>query len=173
MYFSNFPKIYYNFPFLDGIVLKPVTDVTMNVRPIRNILENVVYYEDYDMDDGETPEIIAERIYGDPNLHWVLMLVNERYNYLEDWPIPEYKFEEYVARKYGAENFDAVHKLYGRDHYVDFNGRVVDSDEPLALPVSNIDYERAINQKKRRIRVVHPSMISKFVADLQEAFASE
>ena len=80
MYFDRFPKIIYEFPFTNGSVLRQVTDITVNLRPLRNVLENVVYYEDYDIVDGDTPEIIAERVYKNPELHWVIMLINEKYD---------------------------------------------------------------------------------------------
>jgi hypothetical protein len=171
MYFDRFPLLVYAFKIGDELVIRQVRDIVLNVRVIREVLENVVYYEDYDIEDTDTPEIISERIYGNPLLHWVIMLVNEKYDYLEDFPIPEYKFDEYVTAKYGEGNEYDTHKLYGRDHYISPSGRIVDSTYPNATAVSNIEYEREINQAKRRIRIVHPKMIDLFIKNLQEAFA--
>lgn len=173
MYFSNLPKIVYAFEINGELVLRFMQDVTANVRPIKEILENIMYYDDFDIDELDTPEIIAEKIYGDPLLHWIILLVNEKYHYLDDFPIPEYRFDEYVTAKYGAGNEYSTHQIYGRDHYVSPTGRIVDSTYPLSVPVSNIDYEREINQAKRRIRVVNPQLLSTFIKDLQEAFARE
>lgn len=151
--------------------MRVVTDITLNVRPIRDILENIVYYEDYDIHDGDTPEVISERLYGDPTLHWVIMLVNEKYHYVVDFPIPESKFDEYVTNLYGEGNENDIHSLYGRPHYVSLEGRIVDSTYPQAVPVTNTEYERTVNDSKRRIRIVNPKIIGTFVKDLQEAFA--
>jgi hypothetical protein len=178
MYFSRFPKIIYAFLFKDptmvddGIRLRAVTDITLNVRPIKDILENIVYYEDYDIQDGDTPEIIAERIYGEPTYHWIIMLVNEKYHYLDDFPVPDNKFEEYVTRKYDPISINAIHDLYGRLHYIDSEGSIVDSDFPGASPVTNLEFERELNEAKRRIRIVNPKLIGIFVKDLEEAFAA-
>ncbi len=167
MYFSNFPKIYYNY---ETLGLKIMRDITANVRPLAKILENIVLYEYYEIDDDETPEIVAEKIYGNPTLHWVLMLVNEKYDYLEDWPMPEWKLTEYVLKKYGEGNENDIHKIYGRDHYVTPAGRIVESDHELAIPVTNIEYERQVNDAKRRIKIVNPSIIDKFISQLETAF---
>jgi Base plate wedge protein 53 len=177
MYFSKFKKIVYAFNFGDELSLRVVRDITSNMRPIQRILENTLYYGDYDIEDNETPEVIAERVYGNPNLHWVLMLVNEKYHYLNDWPIPENKLDEYVTKKYGAGNENSVHMLYGRPHYVSPEGRIVDAPEipgaTLDTAVTNLEYERALNDEKRRIRIVLPNLINIFIKDLEEAFPSE
>ena len=70
MYFKQFPKIFYDFP-QDGTstTLQVLTDITTNVRIRKEILENVTIYDEYDIQEGETPEIIAEKIYGDAELH--------------------------------------------------------------------------------------------------------
>ena len=64
MYFNEFPNIYYSFKIngKDKFVL--IKDITQNVRIRKEILANITLYDEYDIRDGETPEIIAEKIYG-------------------------------------------------------------------------------------------------------------
>lgn len=170
MYFKNFPKIFYGFDFNDGYSLRALQDITLNVRPLTRIIERATYYDMYTIQDNDTPEIIAERLYGDPNLHWILMLVNERYHYLNDWPISEDRFSDYVEAKYGVGQNNAIHMIYGRPHYVNEKGNLVDASYPLATPVTNEEYERKINDEKRLIKVVNPKLLDIFIKDLQEAF---
>lgn len=171
MYFKQFPDLYYGFNFNEGYAVKVVKDITFNMRPIKRILDNVMYYSDYTVQDEDTPEIIAERLYGNPELHWVVMLVNEKYHYLNDWPISDSRFNEFVEKKYGVGNNNATHVLHGRLHYENANKIAVDPDYPLASPVTNEEYERRINDAKRTIRVVNPKLIDVFIRDLQEATA--
>jgi hypothetical protein len=96
-------------------------DITQNVRLRKQILANITLFDEYDIRDEETPEIIAEKIYGSPDYHWVIMLCNEKYNYLDDFPLPVYEFEQYVKAKYGSDNINAVH------HYETVNGDVTDT----------------------------------------------
>ena len=63
MYFSNFPKIVYDFDLSNGTDYKIVTDITQNVRLRKQILENISLYDYYDIGEGETPEIISEKFY--------------------------------------------------------------------------------------------------------------
>lgn len=99
-----------------------VKDITQNVRVRTEILSNITLYDEYDIREGETPEIIAEKVYGNPNYHWVVMLCNQRYDYIDDFPLTQYELDKYITEKYGAGNEYATH------HFADTtNGRQAES----------------------------------------------
>ena len=78
-YFTKFPQIYYDFKVggvNDPSTLMVIRDITHNVRIRKEVLSNVVLYDYYHIQDGETPEIISEKVYGSPLYHWVTLLVN-------------------------------------------------------------------------------------------------
>lgn len=153
MYFNKLPVIYYNFPVAGEDRMFVIKDVSINVRFIKETLENITIYDEYDIIDGDTPEIIAHRIYGSTQYHWALMLANLRFDYVNDWPMSYDRLEEYVRSKYGTD------QMYVTRHYEDANGFVVNSDAPTAVPVSNMLYEERINESKRRIKLVSKVMI--------------
>ena len=109
MYFANFPKIVYDFDLSSGIDYKIVTDITRNVRVRKQILENITLYDYYDIGEGETPEIISEKIYGTPYYHWVIMLVNQRYDYVNDFPLTQRELDAYIDEKYGEKKYHVNH----------------------------------------------------------------
>jgi hypothetical protein len=111
MYFSNFPKIVYDFDLSGGTDYRIITDITQNVRLRKQILENISLYDYYDIEEGETPEIISEKIYGTPYYHWVIMLVNQRYDYIEDFPLSSLELEAFIKRKYGDNMYEVHHYL--------------------------------------------------------------
>lgn len=129
-----------------------LTDITRNIRFRKEILANVTAYDEYDIVDGETPEIIAEKVYGNAEYHWIVMLTNDMYDYRADFPLTQLQLERYVSDKYG-EDADAVH------HYEDENGFVVNSDSEGAVSVSNRQYEDVMNERKRRIKIISPELI--------------
>lgn len=112
MYFANFPTIVYDFNINGKTEYKIITDVTRNVRFRKKILENIALYDEYDIQEGETPEIISEKIYGTPFYHWVIMLVNQRYDYMNDFPITQRELDALVEEKYGEAKDHANHYLY-------------------------------------------------------------
>jgi hypothetical protein len=88
--------------------LTVVRDITRNIRFRRDILSNITVFDEYDIQEGETPEIIAEKLYGNPEYHWIIMLANDRYDYISDFPLSQSELEQFVYQKYGnfSNNMD-------------------------------------------------------------------
>lgn len=164
MYFSEFPKVLYTYGFdADGNALNTiVSDITRNVRVRAEILSNITLYDEYDMREGETPEIVAEKVYGDSRYHWVIMLVNERFDYVKDFPLSYKTLLKYVEDTYGAGN------EYDTHHYENQNGFVVDYDYPAAYPVSNLEYEERVNESKRRIKIISPDLLANILKQFKD-----
>lgn len=160
MYFRKFPKIYYTLREKNVDVFKIVTDITANVRIRKAALSNITIWESYDIREGETPEIIAEKFYKDATLHWVIMLVNNRYNMYNDFPLSYNELMLYVNKKYpGAQNSI---KEYRKDGYV------VDSTVIGAVGITNKEYEVEKNEAKRRIKIIAPALINTVVQELND-----
>jgi hypothetical protein len=162
MYFKEFPTFLYDFDINGKTEYRLVKDITQNVRLRKEILSNVTVYDEYDIMDGETPEIISEKIYGTPLYHWVVMLCNERYNYVDDFPLTQQQLDKHVTNKYGAGN------EYDTHHYVDTNGYIVDSSNPSATSVSNYDYEIIENERKRRIKLISPTLLNTILKNFKD-----
>ena len=116
MYFNAFPKIYYDFPNYSGddTFLQVLTDITANVRIRKQVLEDITLYDEYDMKEGETPEIIAEKYYGNPEYHWIILLANQRYDYISDFPLTSAELYEHTVNTYGVDHIYDIHH-YERD----------------------------------------------------------
>lgn len=131
MYFANFPKIVYDFDLASGTNYQIVTDITRNVRFRKQVLENISLYDYYDMNEGETPEIVSEKIYGTPYYHWVIMLANQRYDYINDFPVSQIELDALVAQKYGITKIEHIH------HY-EYNGFIREGVNILVLRESDL-----------------------------------
>ena len=152
-YFDKLPEIFYNFPIGGSEKMVIVRDITANVRIYKSVLDNITLYDEYDIVDGETPELVSNKLYGSPQYHWAIMIANQGYDYLNDWPLPYDRLVQYCIDKYGEGNIYDIH------HYEDENGYVVNDDYPSATPIDNITYESAINESKRRIKIVSLTII--------------
>ena len=164
-YFAKFPNIYYDFKLgaaKDDSTLMIIKDITQNVRIKKEVLSNVVLFDYYHIQEGETPEIIAEKIYGSPLYHWVIMMVNERFDYIDDFPMSSYALEKHIETKYGTTR-NAIR------HYV-ADGYIVDADYPGATSVSNADYEYALNDQKARIKLIKPSLLQQILKEYDGVF---
>ena len=47
------------------------------------------------------------KLYGDPQLHWIIMLVNDITDRYHGWPLSERQFNEFINEKYS--NPDGIH----------------------------------------------------------------
>lgn len=184
-YFSNFPSIIYNFNINGSTQLLTVKDIALNVRVRKEILEGITLYDEYDIEDGESPEIISEKLYGRPDYHWTIMLVNVRFDYIKDWPLRQLDLDKYITEKYGVGHEYDQHLVSGNLHYEDISGNIVtkltQSQYELFYPgksyveysygfssVSNYEYETRLNEDKRRIKVLNSTAVDKMVNDIQE-----
>jgi hypothetical protein len=162
MYFKDFPQFAYDFEIGGKTKVLLLTDITRNVRFRKEILGNIELFDEYDIQDGETPEIIAEKIYGNPNYHWIVMLVNERYDYIADFPMTYPQLLRYVEDKYGVGN------EYDTHHFVNEKGYIVDQYYVGKLSVSNIQHEERINEEKRRIKLISPQLIDRVMKQFKD-----
>lgn len=162
MYFKDFPQFAYDFEIGGKTKVLLLTDITRNVRFRKEVLGNIELYDEYDIQEGETPEIIAEKVYGNANYHWVIMLVNERFDYIADFPMSYTQLVKYVQDKYGVGN------EYDTHHFVNEKGFIVDQYYVGRLAVSNIEYEERINENKRRIKLVSPQLIDRVMKQFKD-----
>ena len=87
-----------------GYNFKDVTNLLRRVGLRANVRTNVLIYDTYDVKEGETPEIIAHKLYGDPELHWVVLMVNNVTDRYHDWPMSTPQFLAFVTDKYSDPN---------------------------------------------------------------------
>lgn len=102
-YFSKFQPILYNPNFkVANTSYQLVTNIFFRAR-FKEIIknENVPYYL-YTVRDHDLPETLANKYYGSPEAHWIILLANDMVNPYYDWPLSESKFNSYIREKYGS-----------------------------------------------------------------------
>jgi hypothetical protein len=161
MYFKEFPRFLYDFKYGNETKTSVVIDITRNVRFRKELFANVTFYDEYDVIDGETPEIIAEKLYGNPEYHWIIMLANGKYDYISDFPLSEQALENHIVSKYGDQQ-------YAIRHYVNADGFIVNSNSAGAVSVTNDSYERSLNESKRRIKIISPQLVNTILKNFKE-----
>jgi hypothetical protein len=101
-YFANFPKIDYD---LDSTELQYVTNITSRFGLDQNLKENSALYYTYNVDDGDTPEILASKIYDSPEKHWVILMMNDIVDPQFDWVLSYDQFNQYLEEKYSQPDY--------------------------------------------------------------------
>ena len=172
-YFNEFPVIDYNLTGVNGNS-KKVTDIFRRVKVRSKIANNLSLFDKIDVPEGDNPEDIAYKAYGDADYFWVVCLMNNIVNKYYDWPMGEIEFQKFVADKYS--NPDGIHHYEitqssgkqtgeGPD---DYSHKIeVNSDTAGAQSVSNIEYERRLQDKKRKIRLLQPAFLDAFLEEFK------
>lgn len=155
MFFASFPPIYYEISQSNQVL---VTDFLRAIRLDSALKENPIFYKMYEIQNGYTPEIISHKFYGTTAYHWVLMLLNEKFDPFRDFPQ-----EDVVIRKYASEKYSDINDIH---HYEDSNGNwIPDSDQlnEFEIPITNIEHELRLNEQKRSIKIMDKAILSEFV----------
>jgi hypothetical protein len=97
-YFEYLPKDFYRLT--DKPTLDVVTNITSRVAFNDSLKTNSSSFYEYIVSDGETPEIIADKIYNNSNRHWIVLLMNNIINPQFDWPLDEKSLNRYIEIKY-------------------------------------------------------------------------
>jgi len=115
MYFRNFPKNLYSFD-LSGASPTTVTNIFSRFNFNSNVLNNAFAFYKYQLVDGDTPEIVAAKVYNDPMLHWVICLTNNLADPLFDLPLSQDALERKIVKQY---EYSSITEAYSTiSHYV-------------------------------------------------------
>jgi hypothetical protein len=189
-YFNSLPKIRY----VDqNNVATAYTNLMARASVIPSVLNNALVYYTYDIQDGDTPEIVAYKYYGDINRFWIVLYCNQINDPQWDWPLNSNQFQKYILNKYGTGNLNSTHhyekittqtnintntttvdtKTISQQVYntLEFNttetytlGSEIIQVNVAKKVVTNYEYETTLNESKRNIKI-----LNKIYADTLEA----
>ena len=100
-FFSYYPKTFYTSN-NNTAGLESVTNLITRFKFEEGIKQNSGAAYEYNIQDGDTPEIIADKYYGDVEKHWVVLLFNDIVDPQFDWPLDSRQIIEYIDKKYTA-----------------------------------------------------------------------
>jgi hypothetical protein len=192
-YFENLPKIVYTRN--GNSILYTNLLARASVRP--SILRNSLIYYEYDIQDSDTPEIIAAKYYNDVYRFWMVLLPNNILDPQWDWPMESIVFQNYLTKKYPGENTKSLLHHYEKtltqkdltSGKVTVFTVVIDEDmwdntveqtqiiqvagnqvevKTTKKSVSVYDYEDFINAKKRKIRLINSSYAGQLEDEISE-----
>ena len=100
LYFDTLPKIFTTDQNGNYILM---TNIMARSKILDNLQDNALLFYTYNIQEGDTPEIIAHKYYEDPYRYWIVLYVNQLMDPLWDWPMNYQTFTDYLIAKYDAE----------------------------------------------------------------------
>ncbi len=194
-FFSNVPDFNYVNRSDDGISDGDYTKVKNFFKKAKlreDIIGNVAFFEKFTVQGDDRPDNVANEIYGNPFLDWVVLLANNIVNIQSEWPMSQTDFNTYVTEKY--ENEDT---LYNGIHHYEANEVKTTNDviiipsgtrvglgqsvsyfddglkqqvtvTDIALPITNFLHEQKINDDKRNIFLLKPRFLNLVFDDMED-----
>ena len=92
------------------------------------IFNELAFFEKYNIEGDEKPYNVAQKIYGDSTLDWVIFLSNNYLSVQDEWPLSQDSFDKVMIQKYGS--YEALYQ--GIHHYETIE--VKDSRGRILLP---------------------------------------
>ena len=167
MYFERFPLIPYDS--VGNGDFKYVTNLLKRIGVRAKVKTNISVFDTYDVKEGEPPEMIADKLYDDPELHWVVLLMNDISDRYHQWPLNHNQFIAHINDKYS--DIDAVHhyeiEQTSGDTTLKINIGTDNTEHSGATAITNYEYEVAQEDKKRKIRLLDPEYIDAFIVEYQ------
>ena len=171
-YYERFPLMAYDVAADGNYKLLP--NILKRVKLRTGLASGSFLFDTYDVIDGEKPEDIAFKIYGDPELHWVILMTNNVTDRYYQWPLTQPQFQEHLTDKYGAGNEDATHHFEktqdsGKTSSSgpnDFSHKVeCNSDDGDPDIITNRIYEQRKQDEYRSIRLLDPRYLDAFIEE--------
>ena len=193
-YFRNIPDFEYVNRTKAGHFISNYTQVKNFFKKGKlreDLFQDLTVFEKYSIRGDDRPDNVANEIYDNPNLDWVVLLSNNIINIYNEWPLSQQGFENYVLDKYGTlAKLDEIHH-YESNEVKDLNGVIIFpkgvrvsaaqsvsyyeqlSEEvitvnPISKAVTNYQYEQKVNDDKRNIFLIKPIYLNVVFDDLEE-----
>ena len=188
-YFQELPNISY--PSLlpssskveDRIIVK---NIFRRSKLRTDVDQSLTAFDYYYVQEGQRPDILAQDLYQNSELDWVILTTNNITNIRDQWPLDHNDLHNYMLEKYGSEqNIAGIHH-YETKKIVDEYGRTVMREglevdvnftfkyqnytnsivivNPVA-PITNYQYETKLNEEKRKIRTLKPQYLGAFISE--------
>ena len=191
-YFRELPNLEYQSFLSDTISSQSYLKVKNLFRrnKLRDDLQsNFTVFDKYEIMEGARPDTVAEELFGDSELDWVVLITAGIINVRDEWPLSNQELYKFTENKYGFENINNIHHYEtkevkdSRNRLILPKGKVVDSNFTIPKPdtsneetvtlnpvigISNWEYETIKNEKKRSIYILRRMYLQQFLNDMRD-----
>jgi len=171
MYFNSFPAILYDSKGDNNF--KIVTNLLRRVAIRTKVKANTALFDTYEVREGESPESIAWKLYGDVDYHWIVLMMNDITDRYHEWPLSTPQFLSFLSEKYSDPNGTHHYEISQTSGETTTKINIGDSnaDYPTATEITNFEYEESEQNKKRQIRLLDPAYVGQFTKEFKEIMA--
>ena len=162
-----------------------------------DIYQDLAFFSKFDILGDDRPDNVADLIYGDATLDWVVLLSNNIVNVQSEWPLSQGDFNTYITEKYDSEEilYSGIHHYESREVKANDDTIIIPAGErvgvgqsvsfydditeqqiirtDVAMPITNYMYEDKLNNEKRNIFLLKPIYLNILFDDIEEIMANK
>ena len=158
-----------------------------------DIFSNLTFFTKYSIKGDDRPDNVANRIYADSTLDWLILLANNITHIPSEWPMTQNDLDRFLLKKYdndydklynGVHHHETIEVKDSNDVTIVPAGLEVSSDftqtyydffiggmttsNNITRPVTNYQYEEKVENKKRQIYILKTEYISVVLDDVED-----
>ena len=174
-YFSYFPTVEHDLK-QDGSAIT-VTNILKRFKIHDDVREQTEIFYPYQLQDGDRPDVVAEKYYGNANYAWLVLFSNNIVDPVKEWPLYGTDFRNYLVTKYGSiesanttvkKRYKVLSAAFRKIDGTVIPKRRLEIDETTFNTLSEADkelqtayeYEVEVNDDKRKIHLIDSSYLS-------------
>ena len=157
-----------------------------------DIFQDLTFFTKFTVAGDDRPDNVANTVYDDPSLDWVILLSNNIVNVQSEWPLGQAAFNTYITEKYGDETtlYSGIHHYESREVQANDGTIIIPSGQrvsigqsvsffdedssqqivrtDVAMPITNYAFEEKLNDEKRNIFVLKPIYLNILFDDIDQ-----
>jgi len=166
-YFKYFPKSIYSTNNYKSVDV--ATNLVVRFSFLGEVLNTADAFYPVVIRDGERPDTIAHKYYGDAKYAWLVSAFNQYIDPLFEWPLTQEEFDAYIKREYGTvaaakEEIKYYYKTLNKKDYI------VDAAQAYDKTITAYDFENDLNEDRRNIKLIDRNLLPKVEEQLEKIF---
>ena len=157
-----------------------------------DIFQSLTFFTKYSIEGDDRPDNVANKVYENSDLDWVILLANNITHIPTEWPMPQNDFDRFLLDKY--DNYDTIYNDihhyetievkdsndvtiipaglqvssdFNQSYYDHYLQKIVDTVD-ITRPVTNYEYEEKLENKKREIFILKQEYLTVIIDDIED-----
>ena len=162
-----------------------------------DIYQNLTFFTKYPIEGNDRPDNVAQKVYENPDLDWLILLANNITHIPTEWPMAQNDFDRFLLEKYDNYNtiYNGVHHHetievkdsnnvtivpaglevnsdFTQTYYDYFIGEMK-TESNITRPVTNYEYEEKVENDRRQIFILNQEYLTVVLDDADEIMPYE
>ena len=162
-----------------------------------DIFQGLTFFTKYSIEGDDRPDNVANKVYEDSSLDWLILLANNITHIPTEWPMAQNDFDRFLLDKY--DNYDTLYN--GVHHhetievknsngviivraglevnsdftqtYYDYYDKEMKTESDITRPVTNYEYEEKLENDKRQIFILQQEYLTVVLDDIEDIMPYE